>query len=257
MDVRSLQEQMVQKYHERLRQLVVAEYRRDVNDAVLCGLDEAVIILSEEQKVSVIAQSIVVQLEWLGTTRYLVGNVLDLDTIPYTRRATDALLGTLSSQDDALFRKVVGLLDQLAHVRNIQQELTEMKKSCVSKLYWEIFRDRDHHSPSVKGVLLQQLECTVSLIPGTLGYTLVQQRRQLGDLFPEMNNEELRRKLAGCRCNLLADVSPSQMDDFKDKIVRIARHVMADSSADELISGTRETVLRNADAVAKETFTQI
>lgn len=253
MDVSSLRSKMVQAYQEELKELVSRKYRHNVNEVVLAKLDKAVATLEVEREFALMEDTLLMQLGWMKSTAGLADCLLSLCGI----QTYEVALRAIDEQPEdfgQLLRKIAAMFDKQAHASTIIRELEEKKESYLDDLYWDIFRDEDHDALAVAGELSQQLCVNMAKIPGTRAYRLIEKRRELCDLFPEMREVELEWEFTRYRLDFALDKSPSQMDDFTGKIIQVVSTVLRDSSADELMTETRENIMNVLMSARRESF---
>lgn len=88
----------------------------------------------------------------------------------------------------------------------------------------------------------QQLRVSMAKIPGTRACRLIEKRHELCDLFPEMREAELEREFMRYRL------------DFTSKIIQVVSTILSDSSADELMTETRENIMNALMLARRESF---
>ena len=251
MDTSSLKEELVRKYQDDLRGFISIEYQKDISDKVLRNLDDAVAILAEEKQFVTIIQDFDMQIGWLKSTGALVYDVCDLELIPGIAEVVGKML-----KADKDFYELFCSLTKIARRRyeanKILKQLRERKKQCINAAYWAVFADQDHHSPTMLGEISLQLGVDIAMVPGTFVHKLIDKRNQLYGMFPDLRNMELDKWLAELRLKFLIDKNPSEMDDFKDKIIHIVQEAVAVDSFKW--SATKEKLLLTVEKANAETF---
>ena len=254
MNTSSFKNLLIQKYHDQLRSLIPYEYQKNVSEVVLSKLDKVVAVLAEERNFTILVDSFAMQRCWLRSTGALTADFMDLSTLPCISKTVKEVYDGESGDFRNEMSVIAAILGKQGYANSIRVELRKKKEDIIRDLYWDIFRDEDHHNPAVKGSLLQQLSSEVANIPWTTAYELITKHNQLCELFPEFGDKELEAEFTKMRLDFLADKNPSQMDDFNPKIIQAVQQVISSESADHLGPETKNAIQTTLEKARGEKF---
>lgn len=240
-------------YQEKLQQVVPDEHRKKVNEEMLVNLDNAVAVLAVEREFMQMYKMISLQQGWLRSTSTLATSLLMLCNFD-TRKVARQVVNDLSSETSELLGKIISLDDKLAHVSSILKELRKEKERYLNDVYWDIFRNEDHHSPAVDGIMTNQLSVESAQIPGTLAHELVEARQRICMMWPELNDTEQEAKFTEYRLDFVLGKKPDQMDEFTGEMIQSVMKVLNDESAERLYGQTKQHLMAVVETAQQTPF---